>query len=152
MIVYYLFVHTKSVWKRKVCIIFIKNKKFKKKTKKKHFSRFFRWVFSVFLGGFFNVNLGDKHRDHPWSATLPDASKTKIGDLDLCPYPLDTVWRIRVVYPGSDFFPSRILTVCIPDPGSSAKNLSILTPKRQKVKKSHKIVGFKIFLIIFAWW
>jgi hypothetical protein len=34
--------------------------------------------------------------------------------------------------PGSDFFPSRIRTVSIPDPGSSSKNLSILTPKKQK--------------------
>ncbi len=34
--------------------------------------------------------------------------------------------------PGSDFFPSRIRTVCIPDPGSSSKNLSILTPKTKK--------------------
>jgi hypothetical protein len=42
------------------------------------------------------------------------------------------VWRIRNVYPGSDFFPSRILTVSIPDPGSLSKNLSILTPKKAK--------------------
>ncbi len=34
--------------------------------------------------------------------------------------------------PGSDFIPSRIRTVSIPDPGSSSKNLSILTPKKQK--------------------
>jgi hypothetical protein len=34
--------------------------------------------------------------------------------------------------PGSDFFPSRIQTFSIPDPGSSSKNLSILTPKNQK--------------------
>ncbi len=34
--------------------------------------------------------------------------------------------------PGSDFFPSRIRTVSIPDPGSSSKNLSILTPKKPK--------------------
>jgi hypothetical protein len=35
---------------------------------------------------------------------------------------------------GSDFFPSRIpdRTVSIPDPGSSSKNLSILTPKKAK--------------------
>ncbi len=32
--------------------------------------------------------------------------------------------------PGSDFFPSRIRTVAIPDPGSASKNLSILTPKK----------------------
>jgi hypothetical protein len=34
--------------------------------------------------------------------------------------------------PGSDFFPSRIRTVSIPDPGSSSKILSILTPKKAK--------------------
>jgi hypothetical protein len=52
MIVYYLFVHKKSVSKRKVCIIFIKNLTFKKtqqKPKKKHFSG----VFYVFFLGFF---------------------------------------------------------------------------------------------------
>jgi hypothetical protein len=42
------------------------------------------------------------------------------------------VLRIRDVYPGSDFFPSRI-----PDPiclhlGSASKNLSILTQKKPK--------------------
>ncbi len=41
-----------------------------------------------------------------------------------------TVLRIRDVYPGSDFFSSRIRTVSIPDPGSASKNLSILTPKK----------------------
>ncbi len=64
MIVYYLFVHKKSVWKRKVFIIFIKNKKFNKTQKKKKITYlvgFFRWVFWgffgwVFLGGFFNAN------------------------------------------------------------------------------------------------
>jgi hypothetical protein len=55
MIVYYLFAHKKSVLKRKVCIIFIKNLN-KKKTKKNIFNGFFRWVFWVFLGGFFNAN------------------------------------------------------------------------------------------------
>jgi uncharacterized membrane protein YfcA len=46
MIVYVLFVHKKSVSKRKVCIIFIKNSKFKKPPK----------TFLVgFLGGFFGV-------------------------------------------------------------------------------------------------
>jgi hypothetical protein len=35
--------------------------------------------------------------------------------------------------PGSDFFPSRIRTVSIPDPGSSSKNLGILTPKKAKI-------------------
>ena len=54
-----------------------------------------------------------------------------------------TVLRIRDVYPGSDFFPSRfpdpnclhpgsqIRTVSIPDPGSASKNFSILTQKNQ---------------------
>jgi hypothetical protein len=32
--------------------------------------------------------------------------------------------------PGSDFFPSRIRTVSIPDPGSASKNLRVLTPKK----------------------
>ncbi len=49
MIIYILFVHKKSVSKRKVCIIFIKNKKFKK-TQKSIFSGALRWVF---LCGFF---------------------------------------------------------------------------------------------------
>jgi hypothetical protein len=52
--------HKKSVSKRKVCIIFIKNKKFKKpqKPKKPIFSAFFRCLFfGVFLGGFFWVGF-----------------------------------------------------------------------------------------------
>jgi hypothetical protein len=55
MIVYVLFVHKKSVSKRKVCIIFIKKKNLKnpKKTKKPILMGFFRWVF---LGGFFIAN------------------------------------------------------------------------------------------------
>ncbi len=55
MIVYVLFVHKKSVSKRKVCIIFIRNIKLKKKTKKpkKTFLvGFFRWFF-VFYGWVF---------------------------------------------------------------------------------------------------
>ncbi len=64
MIVYYLFVHKKSVRKRKVCIIFIKNQKVKKKKKTQKtpflvgFFRWFLFVFFgwVFLGGFFNAN------------------------------------------------------------------------------------------------
>ncbi len=65
MIVYYLFVHKKSVSKRKVCINFIKNlqfKKTKKKQKKNIFSGFFLvgffgyfWV--GFLGGFLMPTL-----------------------------------------------------------------------------------------------
>ncbi len=56
MIVYVLFVHKKSVSKRKVCIIFIKNLKFKKNPKK-FFCGFFRWVFCFFLVGFFWVGF-----------------------------------------------------------------------------------------------
>ncbi len=61
MIVYDLLVHKKSVWKRKVCIIFIKNKKFEKPPKKTFLVGFFRWVFLgyfgwVFLRWFFNAN------------------------------------------------------------------------------------------------
>ncbi len=56
-----LFVHKKSVSKRKVCIIFIKNKKLKKKTKNS-FSvggwGWVRWFFLGFLGGFFIANPG----------------------------------------------------------------------------------------------
>jgi hypothetical protein len=43
-----------------------------------------------------------------------------------------TVWRIRDVYPGSDFFPSRIPDPNCLHPGSLSKNLSILTPKKAK--------------------
>jgi hypothetical protein len=56
MIVYVLFVHKKSVSKRKVCIIFIKNLKFKKTQKKTFFVVFFRWVFWGFFGWFFIAN------------------------------------------------------------------------------------------------
>jgi hypothetical protein len=52
-VVYVLFLHKKSVSKRKVCIIFIKNKKIKKIN---IFSGIFRWFFGVFLGGFFIAN------------------------------------------------------------------------------------------------
>jgi hypothetical protein len=53
------FVHKKSVSKRKVCIILIKNYKFKKKPKKAKkniFSGFFRWFFWVFWVVFFIAN------------------------------------------------------------------------------------------------
>ncbi len=36
---------------------------------------------------------------------------------------------VRDVYPGSEFFPSRIRTSSIPYPGSASKNLSIITQK-----------------------
>jgi hypothetical protein len=54
MIVYVLFVHKKSVSKRKVCIIFITNSKFN--PKKNIFSGFLGGFFGVFLGGFFIAN------------------------------------------------------------------------------------------------
>ncbi len=44
----------------------------------------------------------------------------------------NAVLGIRDVYPWSDFFPSRIRTVSIPDLGSASKNLSILTKKKTK--------------------
>jgi hypothetical protein len=57
MIVFVLFVHKKSVSKRKICIIFIKKLKIKKtpKNKKKNiFSGFLGgWFFFVFLRGFY---------------------------------------------------------------------------------------------------
>jgi hypothetical protein len=53
MIVYVLFVHKKSVSQRKVCIIFIKRLKTKKKTQKNIFSAFFRWFFWFFVGWVF---------------------------------------------------------------------------------------------------
>ncbi len=40
--------------------------------------------------------------------------------------------RIRNVYPGSDFFPSRIPDPNCLHPGSASKNLSILTQKKKK--------------------
>ncbi len=60
MIVYVLFVHKKSVSKRKICIIFIKIKNLKdpKKTQKSFLVGFFRWVFWWdFLGGIFWVGF-----------------------------------------------------------------------------------------------
>ncbi len=63
MIVYDLFVHKKSVSNGKVCIIFIKNWKLKKNTKKHKktiFSGFFRWVFCCFFGGIFIANPGTR--------------------------------------------------------------------------------------------
>jgi hypothetical protein len=62
MIFYVLFVHKKSVSKRKVCIIFIKNLN-KKKTKKpqKTFLVGFLGIFwGGFLGGFFIANPGPR--------------------------------------------------------------------------------------------
>ncbi len=55
---------------------------------------------------------------------------------------LAAVWRIRDVYPGSDFLPSRIRTVSIPDPGSSyIKELKYFNPQKSKkmVSKLKKI-------------
>jgi hypothetical protein len=78
MIVYVLFVHKKSVAKRKVCIIFIRNKKFKKtrrKTKQKTFFVGFLGVFCfVFLGGFFWVGfLGGFFYYQPWEQAMVNA-------------------------------------------------------------------------------
>jgi hypothetical protein len=60
MIVYVLFVHKKSVTKRKVCTIFIKIKNLKKpqnpKKPKKNIFFWFCWL--GFLGGFFIANPG----------------------------------------------------------------------------------------------
>jgi uncharacterized membrane protein YfcA len=67
MIVYVLFVHKKSVSKRKVCIIFIKNKKFKKNQKKTFLVGFLGGFFGV-LGGFFIANPGARPS---WSASSP---------------------------------------------------------------------------------
>jgi hypothetical protein len=64
MIVYYLFVHKKSVWKRKVCTISIKNNKNLKNQKKNQKNPFLvvflGGFFLVFLGGFFNANPGTR--------------------------------------------------------------------------------------------
>jgi hypothetical protein len=62
MIVYVLFVHKKSVSKRKVCISFIKNKKFKKNPKNP-----FLWFFWVgFFGWVFLLATLPEGRDqHP---------------------------------------------------------------------------------------
>ncbi len=53
----YLFI--KISFEEKVCIVFIKNIKFKKNKKKQKniFNGFFRWVFLGFLGGFFWVGF-----------------------------------------------------------------------------------------------
>jgi hypothetical protein len=72
----------------------------------------------------------------------PKKTYGSYGSGTLSKYFLDTirsatpVWRIRDVYPGSDFFPSRIpdpgfelSPSQIPDPGSASKNLSVLTQK-----------------------
>ncbi len=56
------------------------------------------------------------------------------------------VLRIRDVYPGSDFFPSRIRTVSIPDPGSrgqkgTGSRIRIRNTDRQTMTKvRNKIV------------
>ncbi len=89
--------------KEKSLYYFHKNLKIKKKPKNPLFVGFFRWVF---LGGFFWVGF-----------LMP----TLIISYSL------PVWRIRDVYPRY-----RIRLFSIPDPGSSSKNLSILTPKTAK--------------------
>ncbi len=59
------------------------------------------------------------HPDHGGGSQLRPGPLLQVGTLH-------AVWRIRDVYPGSDFFPSRIRTVSIPflsskpyDPGCS---------------------------------
>jgi hypothetical protein len=57
MIVYVLFIHKKSVSKRKVCIIFKKIfLKKSKNAKKNNFNGFFLWFFGLFWVGFFIAN------------------------------------------------------------------------------------------------
>ncbi len=59
----YLFIK-KSLSKRKVCIAFIKNKKFKKPPKKPFLVGFSRWFYFGFLGGFFIANPALKAHHH----------------------------------------------------------------------------------------
>ena len=64
-----------------------------------------------------------------------DAAPEKVSDLEnLCKNAKMLCCRsgMFIPYPGSDFFPSRIRTVSIPDLESASKNLSILTPKKPK--------------------
>ncbi len=61
MIVYVLFVHKKSVSKRKVCILKKKKIKNLKKPKKPLFSGFFMWVFGFFWVGFLLPTLLSSH-------------------------------------------------------------------------------------------
>jgi hypothetical protein len=56
--------------------------------------------------------------------------RTYVGQHVLVILSGDAVLRIRDVYPGSEFFPSRIRgQKKIPDPGSSSENFSIFHPK-----------------------
>jgi hypothetical protein len=52
--------------------------------------------------------------------------KAPLHDFQVNVLAIGTVLRIRDVYPGSEFFPSRVRIFSIPDPGSASKNLSIL--------------------------
>jgi hypothetical protein len=65
MIAFVFYVHKKSVSKRKVGIIFIKNKKFKKTKKNTFLVGFFRCFFGFFLGGFFIANPAWRRRRRP---------------------------------------------------------------------------------------
>jgi hypothetical protein len=65
----------------------------------------------------------------------------------------NTTLRIQDVYPGSDFFPSRIQIVSIPNPGSASKNKSILTQKNgfQALGNMIRVVrpGYRIRILTF---
>jgi hypothetical protein len=49
---------------------------------------------------------------------------------------------IRDVYPGSEFFHPRSRIEKVPDPGSTAKNLSIFNPKILKLNSRKKDLGY----------
>jgi hypothetical protein len=70
-------------------------------------------------------SISDKGLD-PEAEKAPNEKKQKRMKLSR----LVPAWRIRDVYPGSDFFPSRIRTVSIPDPGSASKNLSVFLTQK----------------------
>ncbi len=63
-------------------------------------------------------------KKHSISAMGPDVYRCSVAD----PGCLSRIPDPTFFHPGS-----RIRTVSIPDPGSSSKNLSILTPKKQKM-------------------
>jgi hypothetical protein len=71
MIVCVLFVHKKSVSKKKICIIFIKNKKFTKSPKNPFLVSFFRWFFG-FCGWVFYCQPWSKAKR--WLYQEPEAS------------------------------------------------------------------------------
>ncbi len=92
MIVYVLFVHKKSVSKRKVCIIFIKNSK---KNKNNNFLVGFLggfWGFFVwgFLGGFFIANPDSR----PLTSTTCRRWSDSVSGRSVRVWLLGTVWII----------------------------------------------------------